>query len=981
MTAVRALALCLLLSVISVHGQNFTGGYTFNLPPADTMAQPFLPAFPARPIGAEEYVRIDAAGHFAVDGTPIRFFGTNAVADGAFPTKAKAWFIAGRLRKMGFNLVRFHHMDNPWSSQSLFVWGSDTRHLNASTLDRLHYFIGELKKNGIYADINLHVSRTFRAADGVAGADSIQEYGKGVTLFDPYLLALQKEFAQQLLTQVNPYTGIPLASDPVVGMIEITNENSLYRMWRDGKLKPFDRGGALLARHSLMLDSLWQAFLRGRYGSTEALAAAWNATAGSSDTTTMLKNGLYESGSLAAWWVLEQNMGATAVATLDSVNPHGGKFAARVQVLSTAGANWHVQWKQTGLTLGKDSLYTLRFAARADIPRTVAVTLMHDQSPYTYYAGKDVVIDTGWTTIECTFRSPATDIGGARLTFNLGAAAGVTWFDDVALTRGVTTRGLLAGETLENNSVLRIDFGECLGFSDARVMDMTALYVTLQNDFYAAMSSYLKNTLHVQAPIVGTNWNVGLPDLAVQAGLDYVDNHAYWDHPSFPGVPWSSTDWLITNTPMVQATDGATIGGLMAGTPMKGKPYTISEYNHPFPNRYQSEAPLFLSSYGAFHDADAVMFFDYNGSSTDWETDMVSGYFDIHRNTALMSLMPSCARAFRDGLVASAQSPLLLRYSTADVLLTPKRDSGIWSGPETVPRTLALRYALRTETFSQSVPFDASQLPPVPSNPYTTETGEITWNTNGLLSVASPGFIGLAGRLSAFGGARARDLILLSGSDFGVLTWVSLTQQPVASSSRSLLTLSSKVQNTGMFWDGTTTIHDQWGSAPTRMFPLNAFLRLHIHADSIRVHRLGTSGEMTGSWHTYLPADTNTFVVTLDQGVDPTPWFGLEAFGSGTTSIAFSAASGLPQRSTLEQNYPNPFNPTSDIRYQMSEFSFARLVVYDLLGREVAVLVNEKKEPGSYSVTFDGLGLASGVYLYRLTAGSIDQTRRMILLH
>ena len=83
---------------------------------------------------------------------------------------------------------------------------------------------------------------------------------------------------------------------------------------------------------------------------------------------------------------------------------------------------------------------------------------------------------------------------------------------------------------------------------------------------------------------------------------------------------------------------------------------------------------------------------------------------------------------------------------------------------------------------------------------------------------------------------------------------------------------------------------------------------------------------------------------------------------------------------TLEQNYPNPFNPTTGVGYQLAVASSVRLVVYDLLGREVAVLVNEPKAPGSYSVRFDATGLASGVYLYRLTTGRYVETRKMLLL-
>ena len=97
------------------------------------------------------------------------------------------------------------------------------------------------------------------------------------------------------------------------------------------------------------------------------------------------------------------------------------------------------------------------------------------------------------------------------------------------------------------------------------------------------------------------------------------------------------------------------------------------------------------------------------------------------------------------------------------------------------------------------------------------------------------------------------------------------------------------------------------------------------------------------------------------------------------TSVAPKAGI-LPHEFLLQQNYPNPFNSSSDIRYQISEFRYVRLAVYDILGREVAMLVNERKAPGSYDVRFDASGLASGVYLYRLMAGEFIQTRKMIML-
>jgi hypothetical protein len=93
-----------------------------------------------------------------------------------------------------------------------------------------------------------------------------------------------------------------------------------------------------------------------------------------------------------------------------------------------------------------------------------------------------------------------------------------------------------------------------------------------------------------------------------------------------------------------------------------------------------------------------------------------------------------------------------------------------------------------------------------------------------------------------------------------------------------------------------------------------------------------------------------------------------------------NTADNLPRSFGLEQNYPNPFNPSTGIRYQVPGASDVKLSVFDLLGREVAVLVNERKAPGRYEVRFDGSELSSGVYFYRLTAGAFAESRKMVLM-
>ncbi len=88
----------------------------------------------------------------------------------------------------------------------------------------------------------------------------------------------------------------------------------------------------------------------------------------------------------------------------------------------------------------------------------------------------------------------------------------------------------------------------------------------------------------------------------------------------------------------------------------------------------------------------------------------------------------------------------------------------------------------------------------------------------------------------------------------------------------------------------------------------------------------------------------------------------------------------IPDRFALDQNYPNPFNPTTTISFQLPAVSNVTLKVFDLLGREVAALVNEEMQPGSYERVFSAEGLASGVYLYQLRAGDFVQTRKLLLL-
>lgn len=137
---------------------------------------------------------------------------------------------------------------------------------------------------------------------------------------------------------------------------------------------------------------------------------------------------------------------------------------------------------------------------------------------------------------------------------------------------------------------------------------------------------------------------------------------------------------------------------------------------------------------------------------------------------------------------------------------------------------------------------------------------------------------------------------------------------------------------------------------------------------------------------TYITNDVPDFAVIIiqvgDQQMNPA------ANGSFAEidNLSFEAITDVKDDNSsvhdfrLEQNYPNPFNPATVINYKLSESDFVSLKVYDIIGNEVATLINKQQPAGSYSVNFDATNLPSGIYVYRLQAGSKIQTKKMTLL-
>ena len=191
-----------------------------------------------KPAGAHGFLRVRDGKLVFDDGTPARFWGVCASAAANFPTHEQSDLIAARMAKFGVNIVRTHHADAVWSSPNFFDESyGDTQHFDADALDRFDYFVYALKSNGVYVYLDQLVHRGFTEGDGVASAAQLDPAAKPYTIFDPTLIALQKQFSHDLWTHVNPYTGIAYGDDPAIAMMDFTNENDL--MVYDVTVEPY----------------------------------------------------------------------------------------------------------------------------------------------------------------------------------------------------------------------------------------------------------------------------------------------------------------------------------------------------------------------------------------------------------------------------------------------------------------------------------------------------------------------------------------------------------------------------------------------------------------------------------------------------------------------------------------------------------------------------------------------------------------------
>jgi hypothetical protein len=788
-----------------------------------------------KPAGASGFIRAKE-GHFVDEECRRkRFLGVNFTFGANFTDKESARKVAARLHKFGVNVVRLHHMDYSPAPNGIFdPRYKDTRHLDAGQLDRLDYLVAQLKQHGIYVNINLHVSRHLYAGDGLPDTGKLTHGSKIITFFEPRFLELQKQYAHDLLTHRNPYTKTRYVEEPAVAFIELTNENTLVGMAWNGSLDN------LPPSYRDELRKQWNTWLAKKYSDTETLARAWKTA--TTERGPELLQILGDEG--VQPWRLENHQGARGtVERVAGGPPEVSGPVLRLRVAKT-GADWHVQFAQAGLDLRDGETYTLTFWSRADRKRAVYVSTSLDEEDWhnTGLRSKQT-LDTAWRRIELAFTATHTHKKHNRLVFGCGDTEGVVELAGLSLRRGAP-EALPKGASLKDGTVPSSRPADSPNGHDwiAFLLDVEARYMDTMRD-------YVKLELGAKANVVGSQANYGGIGGALREWRsDYTDMHNYWEHPQFPRRDWDAADWRIDNRPMSRDGRGGALIGL-ARYRLAGKPFVVSEYNHPAPNDYQAECMPMLAAYAGFQDWDGLYLFDYHDAADKWDEQRIRGFFAINGNPAKMALLPAAALSFLRGDVPPASEESRLEIPETKVVEQLARQGwdigpawnktgGVW--PEALHRRVSVAFVPDKNAAIRLAPrqFKAEVKPAIQWTD--TGTDRALFTADSQRSKMAVGLLG--GQTVELSGWTVQH----SGKagTFAAVTLSAKDEQSIERSESLLLTAVGRVENTGTKWNADrNSVGRQWGEAPTLAEGVPATVTIRTQARMASVYALDGKGK------------------------------------------------------------------------------------------------------------------------------------------
>ncbi len=804
---------------------------------ATVTAQNFVPfVIPAKPnpksviaVSSFEPVGVDGdrlaatGGHFYRGSQRVRIWGVNLSFGANMPTHADAPHIAARLVAAGVNSVRCHHMDTSRWPRGL--WNAqDGKTIEPEALDRLDFFIDQLARHGICVNINLHVGRAHSQYLGLP--ETNRQYDKICNIFTPALIEAQKDFARKLLDRTNPYRKVRYADDRAVAFVEITNENSFF-MWSSEQtlrtLGPY---------YAEILQKKFNAWLGQQYRSDAKLREAWSGGI-EPPGANLLKNGILKAsvsgGRTPGSWQVEQHSDCRALVL---TRRYRSRDALRIEVGRADTTEWHLQFKQSGLSIESGRYYTVTFDAAGERPRELSCGVSQAHEPWHNLGlSRQANLTRGWQTYSFGFVARA-DEKNAHVSFAFGGSDVPFYLANVQFRPGGRV-GLGVSESIRAGSVAVYADNE----APKRSIDRMRFLAGTEKTYFDDMRGFIKKDLGCEAIVTGTIV-FGPLGLYAQSDMDFIDAHAYWQHPRFPGRPWDQGNWLVDQKPMADYPDESPLFRLAAQR-LEGKPYTVSEYNHPAPLDSQAECVPMIASFGALQDWDGIWLYTYSHSSDDWDRASLNGFFDIDTNPAKWGFMRAGTAIFRDGAIKRFGGRLVASLtstpdSVADLAkLHLEHDRNMWDVvaatseiTEQVELDLPVYLSLRTADDSRTG-----------SSPV-----RLTWSGDGTdrVYMAAGGAGVLAGHTNRFeqdSGGYAR----ISSPAYAVITATPLDCVPWPRSNKILITACGRCENTGMkFSKERQTVARQWGREPVRIETVEGTIM--IPAGQWRCQALGPDG-------------------------------------------------------------------------------------------------------------------------------------------
>ena len=859
-----------------------------------------------KPAGQYGFVTVGNDGHFYIGSERIKFLGVNFTAASCFPQKTQAEVIARRLAKFGINVVRLHFLDNMWGFSIFGYPGTynNTRSFNSEALDRLDYFIAKLKENGIYVNINLLVGRNFMPGDGLPSSiDNLDWKQKQVpAMFYQTMIDLQKEYATNLLTRLNPYTNTYYNNEPAIAFVEIVNEQGLVHGWLDGTID------ILPQEFSEDLRVKWNNWLVDKYQTHQnLLSSGWAIDEPLGPE--ILRNTDFSQG--FQYWGQEVHDVAKASFSIVNGGGYGGSNAVKIVIENTSQTSWHVQFKQSNLVVFSTNVYTLSFYAKADRNISINVQLGMDHEPWNILGFNQLINLTTYYQYFTFTLMPSADDTNARICFtNMCRELATYYFSNISFKKGGSI-GLLEGENLDQKTMQIVKYSERNKRTKVAQKDWVKFLFELEENFWLTMYDHLKNTIGMKCVICATA--VGLNSVpSIMSKLDFVDTHSYWHHPVFPGTAWDMNNWYIRNATLVRALDGGTISE--CGTRrVYGKPYTVSEYNHPAPNTFSSESFIFLSAYAAYHDWDAIYGYTYLDGKTSFDNRRIEGFFDLNQHpTQFLSFIPA-ALIYRRGDVSPSQDKFVCVTITKEDEVEQSLTTWAWRLIHANDKGLDRRISLfkKTAIITEDGPTPPSYYTPsdvsIPSNNrYISDTNELDWDTaSGVFKIDTSrtkvvlGYVG--NKTFSFS-----EGIQIKPKDTLQNGWANITLSLLdeqnsfeslknnTKSAKILLTALGSCGNPGMNWmiypntpvsfpppaDVNITVGNQWGTSPSFVEGINAEIILPYPKNRVKVYALDNKGERMILVETQ--QDTSTTSKFVISHTYQTLWYEIEVSSSET---------------------------------------------------------------------------------------------------